>query len=124
MSKSFQTPSSPCKFHFNLQQNSRLIFSFASDRTQAAAFWREAVPVRQVLEEVLALRLVLAAHEPQIQLLQAVQRLVDDATLAEAPRRTQVQQHFATVLSHKRHVEDKFPLHDLNLRTFAKAIFD
>lgn len=85
-----------------------LLYTFfsASDRAQASAFGREAVPVRQVLEEVLALGLLLAAHEPQIQLLQAVQRLVNDATLAEAPRRTQVQQHFATVLSEKRHVED------------------
>lgn len=42
-----------------------------SHRALAAALWREAVPVRQVREALLALRFLLAAHEPPLLLLQA-----------------------------------------------------
>lgn len=38
----------------------------------------------QMFEAILTLRFLLTAYEPQVQLLQALPRLVNDATLAEA----------------------------------------
>lgn len=42
------------------------------DRAQAAAHRRKALPVLQVPQEVLALRLLQPAHEPQVRYLQAL----------------------------------------------------
>lgn len=50
------------------------------NRTQAAAHGRETLPVLQVLQEVLALRLLQPAHEPQVRDMQALQRLGGVAT--------------------------------------------
>lgn len=52
----------------------------------------------QMFEEIFTLRLVQSAYEPQVQLLQTVQRLVDDATLAEASRANEIE-HVAALLS-------------------------
>lgn len=50
-------------------------------------------------EALLTLRFILTAHEPQIQLLQTLSRIVDDATLADASRSAEVQSYFAAVLN-------------------------